>query len=337
MVVPTQAPIESSAESDDSGLSRGRIRTSLSRGKMLATIAYRDPVHVAERLTLFGANNLAEPSQQWAERVQAAQPDLSKAQIAEKLRTKSAHIARVDGAISGTPFLIALAPAYMAYLWQEGRMVLRTAALYGRDPSTLTASAETLVLRGVHPNVEAASEALTKVREMPMPDKPEQRRPLKVWVSAIYALLIFGGFLSAPGGEKARGARARLKATIGITFGLAIWVSTWVFPVTFMIMMAWGCESHARELGNRAVAFYGGEVGTAEAAIELAEDVHDKGHDRRDIVRATFLGLSIAIPLGIVAAVIHFMQDSSSPILLAIGALVAVSLVVAVTISAGKG
>ena len=304
---------------------------------MLATIAYRDPVHVAERLTLFGANNLAEPSQQWAERVQAEQPDLSKAQIAEKLRTKSAHIARVDGAISGTPFLIALAPAYMAYLWQEGRMVLRTAALYGRDPSTLTASAETLVLRGVHPNVEAASEALTKVREMPMPDKPEQRRPLTVWVSAIYALLIFGGFLSAPGGEKARGARARLKATIGITFGLAIWVSTWVFPVTFMIMMAWGCESHARELGNRAVAFYGGEVGTAEAAIELAEDVHDKGHDRRDIVRATFLGLSIAIPLGIVAAVIHFMQNSSSPILLAIGALVAVSLVVAVTISAGKG
>jgi hypothetical protein len=304
---------------------------------MLATIAYRDPVHVAERLTLFGANNLAEPSQQWAERVQAEQPDLSKAQIAEKLRTKSAHIARVDGAISGTPFLIALAPAYMAYLWQEGRMVLRTAALYGRDPSTLTASAETLVLRGVHPNVEAASEALTKVREMPMPDKPEQRRPLKVWVSAIYALLIFGGFLSAPGGEKARGARARLKATIGITFGLAIWVSTWVFPVTFMIMMAWGCESHARELGNRAVAFYGGEVGTAEAAIELAEDVHDKGHDRCDIVRATFLGLSIAIPLGIVAAVIHFMQNSSSPILLAIGALVAVSLVVAVTISAGKG
>jgi hypothetical protein len=336
-VTITETPIELGAESDDSGLSRGRIRTSLSRGKTLATIAYRDPVHVAERLTLFGANNLAEPSQQWAERVQAEQPDLSKAQIAEKLRTKSAHIARVDGAISGTPFLIALAPAYMAYLWQEGRMVLRTAALYGRDPSTLTASAETLVLRGVHPNVEAASEALTKVREMPMPDKPEQRRPLKVWVSAIYALLIFGGFLSAPGGEKARGARARLKATIGITFGLAIWVSTWVFPVTFMIMMAWGCESHARELGNRAVAFYGGEVGTAEAAIELAEDVHDKGHDRCDIVRATFLGLSIAIPLGIVAAVIHFMQNSSSPILLAIGALVAVSLVVAVTISAGKG
>ena len=78
-------------------------------------------------------------------------------------------------------------------------------------------------------------------------------------------------------------------------------------------------------------------MGTAEAAVELAGDVDDKGHDRRDIVRATFLGLSIAIPLGIVAAVIHFMQNSSSPILMAIGALVAVSLVVAITVSAGKG
>ena len=336
-MAPVEAPIELSAESEDSGLSRGRIRTALSRGKLLTTIAYRDPVHVAERLTLYGAQNLAEPSQQWAERVQAEQPDLSKAQIAEKLRTKSAHIARVDGAISGTPFMIALVPAYMAYLWQEGRMVLRTAALYGRDPSELSTSAETLVLRGVHPTVELAVEALTKVRDMPTPGKPESRRPLKVWVSAVYSVLIFGGFLAAPGGEKARGARARLKATIAIIFGLTIWISTWVFPVTFMIMMAWGCESHTRKLGNRAVAFYGGEVGTAEAAVELAGDVDDKGHDRRDIVRATFLGLSIAIPLGIVAAVIHFMQNSSSPILIAIGALVAVSLVVAVTISAGKG
>lgn len=336
-MAPVEVPNELSAESDDSGLSRGRIRTALSRGKLLATIAYRDPVHVSERLTLYGAHNLAEPSRQWAESVQAEQADRSKAKIAEKLRTKSAQIARVDGAISGTPFLIALVPAYMAYLWQEGRMVLRTAALYGRDPSELSTSAETLVLRGVHPNVEVAVAELAKVRDIPMPGKPDSRRPLKVWVSAVYSLLIFGGFLSAPGGEKARGARARLKLTIGIIFGLIIWVSTWVFPVTFMIVMAWGCESHARELGNRAVAFYGGEVGSAEAAIERANQIRDRGHDRRGIVRTIFLGLSLVIPLGIIAGVIHVLQNSSSPLLTAIGALVAISLVVAVSVTAGKG
>ena len=337
MVVPAAESVTLSPESEDSAPSRGRIRRALSRGKLLATIAYRDPVHVAERLTLYGAGNLAEPSQQWAESIRAAQPDAPKAQIAEELRMRSAHIARVDGAISGTPFLIAFVPAYMAYLWQEGRMVLRTAALYGRDPSEMTTSAETLVLRGVHPTVEVALAELTRVRGIPMPGKPESRRPLKVWVSAGYSLLIFGGFLSAPDGERARGARARLKATLGIIVGLVIWVSTWVFPVTFMIMMAWGCESHSRQLGNRALAFYGGDADSAEDAIARAARQEDKGHDRRAVVRTIFLGLSLAIPLGIVAGVIHLMKDSGSPALMAIGALVAVSLVVAVTVSAGKG
>ena len=62
--------------------------------------------------------------------------------IAEELRTQSAQVARIDGAITGTPFLIALVPGYLGYLWQEGRMVLRTAALYGRDPRELDTSAD---------------------------------------------------------------------------------------------------------------------------------------------------------------------------------------------------
>ena len=303
---------------------------------MLWAIAYRDPVHVAERITLYGAGNLAEPSQQWADRVRAEHPGAPRAQLAEQLRTKSAHVARVDGAIAGTPFLIAFVPAYMAYLWQEGRMVLRTAALYGRDPSELTTSAETLVLRGVHPSVEVALAELEKVRDTPMPGKPEARRPLKVWVSAIYALMIFGGFLSAPSGERARGAKARLKATAGLVIVTVIWVSTWVFPVTFMILMAWGCESHARELGNRALAFYGGDADSAEDAIIKADRSEDRGHDRRTIIRTLLLGLSVVVPLGIVAGVIHLMKDSGSALLTGIGAVVACSLVVAVGVAASR-
>ena len=51
--------------------------------------------------------------------------------------TQSAHVARIDGAISGTPFFIALVPGYLTYLQQEMRMTLRTAALYDRDPGNL--------------------------------------------------------------------------------------------------------------------------------------------------------------------------------------------------------
>ena len=42
--------------------------------------------------------------------------------------------------------------------------------------------------------------------------------------------------------------------------GALVWAITWVLPLTFMILMAWSCESHARELGNRALSFYGGDT-----------------------------------------------------------------------------
>ncbi len=35
-------------------------------GRRLARIAYRDPEHVAERLTLFGSQHLGDPSLEWA-------------------------------------------------------------------------------------------------------------------------------------------------------------------------------------------------------------------------------------------------------------------------------
>ena len=60
--------------------------------------------------------------------------------------------ARIDGAVAGTPFFIALVPAYIAFLRQEVRFHLRVAALYGKDPADPQVAADFLVLRGVHKN-----------------------------------------------------------------------------------------------------------------------------------------------------------------------------------------
>ncbi|MGZ6564706.1 MAG: hypothetical protein ACXVH1_35085, partial [Solirubrobacteraceae bacterium] len=181
---------------------RGRVGHTLSGWRQLGRIAWRDPEHVAERLTLYSAGNIGEPSLEWAHDVRVARPDESRAVIAEELRTQTAQVARIDGAVSGTPFLIALIPGYLSYLREEGRMVLRTAALYGRDPRELATSAEVLVLRGVHPTVDVAREALENVRDVPLPDKPDKRRSVRTWVHSITVLLIFGGFLSAPSDER---------------------------------------------------------------------------------------------------------------------------------------
>ena len=109
-----------------------------------------------------------------------------------------------------------------------------------------------LALRGVHPTVDAARSALLAVRDKPLPEKPTARRPWRTWVRSIYLLLIYGGFLSAPDDKRKEAAHPWVKTAIGGLFGLTIWVITWVFPLSFMIALSWGCDSNARSLGRRA-------------------------------------------------------------------------------------
>src|SRR5450755_1715955 len=330
-------PVEPAA--DDTKAPRaghGSVGRTVSGWRALGRIAYRDPEHVAERLALYGARNLGEPSREWAQSVREARPDVPRAVIAEELRTQAARVARIDGAVAGTPFLIALVPGYLAYLREEGRMVLRTAALYGRDPRELETTAEVLALRGVHPTVDAARAALKQVRDSPLPAKPDKRRALRTWVRSINLLLIFGGFVSAPSDVRDEAAHPRLKAVVGLVIGVAVWVTTWVLPVTLMVAMAWGCETHARQLGRRALLFYDGDADSAQAAIAAAKQRQDRGHRKREIVRATILVLSVAIPIGFVAYADHVRQSTGINWLGALGALVALSLVIAASVLANR-
>jgi hypothetical protein len=287
-------------------------------------------------MTLYAAQRLGPPSREWAQAKQQADPDTPKAQLADDLRVQSANVARIDGAVAGTPFFIALVPGYVAYLWQEGRMALRTAALYGRDPSDPRTTAEMLALRGVHPTPEQAAAALDAVRDAPPPPKPTARRPLRVWVRAVKSLLIFGGFLDPPEEEVREVAHPKLKAAGGIAIGTAIWLTTWVLPLTFMVAMAWACESHTRQLGRRVLLYYDGDADNARDAIRGADDKSDHGHDRRQILRAIALFLSVAIPIGFIAVVDHYRQSTGINWLGALGALVALSLVIAVAVVAGR-
>jgi hypothetical protein len=312
--------------------SRGRIARAIGGTRDFIRVAYRDPEHIAERLALYSSDRLGEPSREWAKATLEAQADVPRVKIADNLRNQTASVARIDGAVAGTPFFIALVPGYLAYLQQEGRMALRTAALYGRDPSDLSTTAEMLALRGVHPTPELAEAALRKVRKGP-PEKPRVRRSLRTWVASVRTILVFGGFLSLPSDEEeAPVRRPKLKAAVGISIGVAIWATTWLLPVTFMVAMAWACESHARELGRRVLSYYDGDADSALAAIKEAEHREDRGHDRRQILRTVVLFLSVAIPVGFVAVADHYRQSTGINWLGALGALVALSLVIATAV-----
>ena len=161
------------------GPSRGRVRRMFAGSREAVRIVYRDPEHVAERLTLYAVARPADASLEWVQLVRSTRGDTPPAEIAEELRIQTAQIARIDGAISGTPFLIALVPGYLTYLDQKMRMTLRTAGLYGRDPRQPKTAGEMLALRGVHPDIEQAEAALVAVQNTPMPDRPTQRRSLR--------------------------------------------------------------------------------------------------------------------------------------------------------------
>jgi hypothetical protein len=286
---------------------------------------------VSERLTLYGVNRLAEPARAWARATRESRPEADTAELAAELRTHSAQIARVDGAISGTPFFIALVPGYLNYLWQETRMTLRLAALYGRDPRELRTSAELLTLRGVHPTVEAAEAALVEVRERGAPPKPDRRRSLRVWYLSVRRVLVFGGFLAPP---KARGGIrfVRLRTIFGVLVGLGIWVVTWVFPVTFMIAMAWGCEAHTRQLFRRTVMHYSDDPETSgphHARLELARD---PDYSPRHLIGAGAVTLSIAAPIAFLAYAIHVRNTVGLNWVSGLAALVAVSVVIAMVV-----
>jgi hypothetical protein len=307
------------------------LRRVFTGSRALVRIVYRDPEHVAERLTLYAVDRIANDETHWADSVRRNRADTPRAEIAEELRIRSARLARIDGAISGTPFFIALVPGYLSYLWQEMRMTMRIAALYGRDLRTLRTAAEMLALRGVHPTVDSAEAALATVQGTPVPERPTERRSLRHWVHSVYLVLVFGGFLSPSAAEPPKQSWLdRLRSAASLLLGVAMWLMTWVLPVTFMILMAWGCETHARQLGRRALVFYDGEAASVNAAIALAARRRDRGHDKRAVLRGIALFLSLAIPIGFIAYVQHVKKTVGFNWLVALGAIVAVSVVMAI-------
>lgn len=297
----------------------------------MVRVAYRDPEHVCERLTLFAAQRLAEPTREWAQTTTAARPGSDRLEIANELGVQSVRIARTQGLVAGTPFYVALVPGYINYLWQEVRMTLRLAALYGRDPAALQTVAELLSLRGVYPSTDTATAGLLAVQSRGAPPKPDRRRPLRMWIESGRRLLIFGGFLSAPSGQPRTGLRSWLRDAGGLAIAGGIWAVTWVLPASFMIAMAWGCGTHARQLFHRALDHYARDETSAKLPLRPTR-WRDREHTKRQIISAAGLALSIAIPVGFMAYVIHVRNTVGITWLSGLGLLVAISLVTAAAV-----
>jgi hypothetical protein len=254
----------------------------------------RDPHHFPEHLVLLAQRRLASSSCDWARQHLADDPGADAADIAEDLRTTAARFARVNGALAGTPFFIALVPAYINVLWEQARMVMRLAALGGQDPRLPDFAAELLFLRGVHESPAAAQEALSHLGSGPAAAHAGLRARLLVWARLVYRILVLAGFLSRRQQADAKPALIWRAATV--VAGIGIYIATWVFPLTFMVAMSWSCEHDTRSLGTRAIAHYSIKpVEHGRIAIE---------RNRRAIAQFALALVSLTIPIGLIVVAV---------------------------------
>ena len=76
----------------------------------------RDPLHFPEQLVLIAQGRLAARSLDWAATARRRRPEATVGELAEHMRTEAARFGRTNGALAGTPFLLALVPAYASVL-----------------------------------------------------------------------------------------------------------------------------------------------------------------------------------------------------------------------------
>jgi hypothetical protein len=120
----------------------------------------KDPGHAQELAVLNTLPLLSPRVTQWqGEQVTDDSPERVN-RLARRTLRRSVGQARRAGAITGSSFYVGMAPAVTMIYFEQLRMVLRIAAIYGRDPEDPARAAEILVFQRRYQTVAEADAAL---------------------------------------------------------------------------------------------------------------------------------------------------------------------------------
>jgi EcsC protein family len=191
------------------------------------------PDRAPEFIALAAAERFGPAAERW---VQIAGPGHSPEKLARIAYKKHVRIARLEGAALGLGGAVTAAFDIVALLWIQSRMVFYIAAAYGYDPKHPMRPAELLVLQDVYPTAHEARQALDGAGGARLPFALAQRA-LRGGTGSPGV----GRRLAQYGGERiARRYGGRLVPLIGAPIG------------------AVQNAAATRELGRKALAYYGG-------------------------------------------------------------------------------
>lgn len=190
-----------------------------------------EPERASELIALAASERFAAPAEEFVAKADAGQDPASLAQAAFK---KHVRLARVEGGALGLGGLVTTAPNLAGLAWIQARMVFFIAAAHGFDPRHPMRPAELLTLWGAYETPAAARESLDGIGAT-MAESFVNSKLSKSRESALSRMLI-----RYVGKRVAKRMAGRLVPFLGA-------------PVS-----AIQNGGATKELGRRALAYYGG-------------------------------------------------------------------------------
>ncbi len=124
-----------------------------------------DPVHAPELLAVAAVRRLGPPIAAEYAWLRATYPAATPAALARYARRRSVRRAAYGAGLAAASGALHPVAALLAALDAQARLVLATAAAFGRDPGHPDRAAELLVLVGAQPGVREATEAVALATE----------------------------------------------------------------------------------------------------------------------------------------------------------------------------
>jgi hypothetical protein len=122
-----------------------------------------DPAHAAEMLALAAVERFGPEAQQWVASQRAAYPGIPDEHLAGLTRNRFIQVSKYSGAVAGVAGVVGAVVDFGVLAWNQARMVLHLAAIYGEDPQHRDRAAELLMLQNVHKVLGTAQAALDVV------------------------------------------------------------------------------------------------------------------------------------------------------------------------------
>ncbi len=119
-----------------------------------------DPLHAPEYLALAAVDQFGPEAQKWVADFHREYPYVADWHLAAVTRKRFVRLSTVSGAVAGVAGGVGAVVDFGVLAWNQARMVIYLATIFGADPTDRERAAELLMLTNVHKVLGAAQTAL---------------------------------------------------------------------------------------------------------------------------------------------------------------------------------